>query len=884
METVTISLNGRLVAGTPHTTILDLARQVGVEIPTLCHHPLLKNSGACRVCLVEETKTRSLLASCVTPIADGMQIQVNSAHAVSARRGVLELILSDHPSSCVICNKGNQCTLRSLAKEHGICDPDMEPVRRWRSMQELNPFIVRDLTKCVLCGRCIRACRDFEAVGAVDYVERGYLSHPGTSGRSSLDHSECNFCGTCVAVCPTDALAEKGRPSLSSGKDRAPGICYYCGTGCRLDYELVDRIVVGARGVADSPVNSISLCVRGHYGHDALSSAERLIDPLVRNGSDKHRKASWEEALGETARRLSQVIERFGPESVGILVGTQCSNEEVYLAARLARAVLGTPHIDSAAGFTSGAAVDALAASLYRVRPVSPFVERIPDAETIVMIGTRPDYTHPIVARNIRRAVRHNGAHLIQLDPVTTSLSPFARMRLRQRIDEFPVVLAQVMRELVADKRYDEDFVREHVLSGEQFLADLAGNPLDVPVKAEIKQLAKLIGAERKCMFIFGSRVARATQGYILTRLLVDLALLCGQPDNVLFLYKGCNEVGAWELGCAPDRLPGSLVPMDHEALEALKTAWGRKDLTLKRGLDAMGMMRATEKGELKAIMLLGVDPLAVFPDTKRTQKAISQLDLVVRTGMFKAIGAEQAHIALPTAAMTETDGTYVSIEGRVQRVSKITDAPGNARPTARLLLDLAGALGSPFGFVTAREIFQEITTTCPAWHGLNWEDVGKMGGTILGNPADSRGSTKSGTVRKLAPYPPPDSFVAPPQPPSERPWKVYPEAQLAHPGDGVLSTRSRRLARFGNGSSVRMNPADMQRIGAAQDSWLVLRSEVGEVKVQVTEDIEVPRSGLVVPVSGPRYVLQELLPWPEEYCPPGWDRIHVSIASGEEG
>jgi predicted molibdopterin-dependent oxidoreductase YjgC len=883
VETVTISLNGRVVAGTPGTTILDLARQVGVEIPTLCHHPLLESSGACRLCLVEEGKTGRLLASCITPIADGMDILTHSAQAVSARRGVLELILSDHPSACVVCNKGNECTLRSLAKEHGVCDPDMEPVRRWRYMAELNPFIVRDLTKCVLCGRCIRVCRDFEAVGVVEYIDRGYSSHPGTAHRSSLDESECNFCGSCVAICPTDALAEKDRPSFSSGKDRTPGICSYCGTGCHLEYELIDRAVVGARGVPGSPVNSLSLCVRGHYGQDALSTAERLSEPLIREETGHLRKASWDVALGELTRRLGQVIEQFGSDSVGIIVGAQCSNEEVYLAVRLARAVLETPHIDSIARFTSGTVVDGLAASLSRIHPLEPFLERIQEAETIMLMGARPDYSHPIVARNIRRAVRQRGAALIQLDPVTTTLSPLARIRWRERIDELPLGLAQLMREIISAKLYDESFVLNNVVNGEEFISDLRGQFRDIPVRSEIKQVARLIGGGRKSIFLFGSRVARATQGYMLSRLLVDLALLCGQPDNVLFLFEGCNEVGAWELGCAPDRLPGSLVSMERETLELFRTTWGRSDIALKRGLDAMGMIRAAEKGELKALLFFGVDPLAVFPDTERTQKALSVPHLVVRTGMFPGIGEETAHIVLPIAAITETDGTYVSTEGRVQRVSKLADPPGNARPTARFILDLAGMLGFPLGFVTARDVFEEITRTCSAWGGLTWEAVGKVGGILLGNPGNGRGYAKSGSVRKWVPYAPPDSFVAPPQPPPDRPWKVYPEAQTAHPGDGVVSGRSCRLARFGKTASIRMNPNDAQRIGAKNGTWVLLRSEVGEARARVIEDLEVPPSGLVIPAAGPRYIFQRLLPWPEEYCPPGWDRIYVSIASEED-
>lgn len=883
MESVTISLDGRVVAGAPGTTILELAKQVGVGIPTLCHHPLLKNAGVCRVCLVEEVKTSKVVASCVTPIADGMEILTHSPNAMDARRGVLELILSDHPLACVVCNKGNECTLRSLAKEHGVCDPDIEPVRHWRFMEEMNPFISRDLTKCVLCGRCIRVCSDFEAVGAIAYMDRGYATHPGTATRSSLDQSECNFCGSCVALCPTDALAEKDRPSFSSGKDHAPGICSYCGTGCHVEYELIDRVVVGARGVVGSPVNGLSLCVRGHYGQDALSAADRLTEPLIRGLNGDFRKASWAEALEQIGRKLRDLTQQFGPDKVGLILGTQCSNEELYLAVKMARTILNTPHVDSTARFTSGIVVDGLVDSLYRIRPQTPILERIEEAETIVLMGARPDYTHPVVARNIRRAVRQGGAALVQLDPLTTSLSSFAQIRLRERMDELPVVLAQLMKELLWAKLHDESFFLDNVINGEEFIADLKGQQREMPVPYDIKQAAKLIGAGRKTFFIFGSRVARATQGYILTRLLVDLALLCGQPDNILFLFEGLNEAGSWELGCAPDRLPGSFHSMERETLDFLRAMWDGAEIVSNRGLDAMGMIRAAEKGELKAIMFLGVDPLAMVPDTERTRRALSVPELVVRTGMFPAVGEELAQIVLPTAAITETDGTYVSTEGRVQRVSKITDPPGNARPTARFLLDLAGILGCSLGFVTARDIFEEITRTCPAWSKLTWDDVGKPGGILLAQTSESLTSDIPSGAAKLVPYLPPDSFA--PSPQSSRPerlWNVFPEAPMAHPGDAVLSTRSYRLARFEKAASVRIHPNDAQSIGAKDGTWVVLRSSVGEARVQVLIDPEVPQSGVVIPAAGPRRILQTLLPWPEDYCPPGWDRIYISVSSEE--
>ncbi len=495
METVTISLNRREVAGPAGTTILDLAKQAGVDIPTLCHHPLLRSAGACRVCLVEDVKSGRLLASCVTPISQGMEIMTHSPAAVSARRDVLELILSDHPSACVVCSKGNECVLRALAKEHGVCDPEIDALRRWRPIQELNPFITRDLTKCVLCGRCIRMCKEFEAVGAIEYMDRGYESHPGTSGDKPLEGSECNFCGSCVGVCPTDALAERDRISISSGHTFAAGLCSYCGVGCRVDYELADGVVVGARGIPGSPVNGPSLCVRGHYGQDALSSSARLSDPLIRNNEGIFVKSTWDEALAQVAHRLHAIVSRYGPTSVGVIAGTDCTNEEYYLSARFARSTIYTPHLDSTARFSSSALEQGLAMSFKRVRPLGS-LERILEADTICLLWARPDYTHPIVARNIRQAVRNKGAALIQFDDLKTSLSPFARIHFKEETNHLPRLMMQLMKELLATGLQHDDFLQNHVQNVDELFSRVH---LEEPVvREDIREAARLMGKDRK--------------------------------------------------------------------------------------------------------------------------------------------------------------------------------------------------------------------------------------------------------------------------------------------------------------------------------------------------------------------------------------------------
>ncbi len=879
---VTITLNGRELSGKPGESILELAEEVGETIPTLCRHPLLKTAGACRVCLVEEVKTGRMLASCVTPISDGMEILTHSPKAIQARRGVLELILSDHPSACVICSKGNACVLRSLAKEHGICDPDLEPIRRWRPMQEVNPFIVRDLTKCVMCGRCIRVCRDFEAVGAIEYMSRGYATHPGTASGSALEGSECNFCGSCIAVCPTDAVARRDRPAISSGNAFRSGVCFYCSVGCRLEYEVAGDEIIGTRGVIGSPVNSLSLCVRGSFGQDALASPDRLTEPLVKAKDGTYVKASWKEALTGIADRIQDIIARHGPNGIGVIVGSQCSNEDQYVATRFARSVLRTPNLDSMATWSSGTAVEGLADSLQTIRPQGTF-ETILSAQTIVLIAARPDYTHPVVARDIRRAVRDNGAALVQMDPLTTTLSPFSRIRLRDHLDSLPAVLADLMKDVAGRNLYNEEFLFQNVVNAEEFVSSLKPQLGYPQSRNDLRHAADLITGREKTAFILGSMVGKAALGYIITRLVVDLALLCGQPDNILYLHESCNEAGAWELGWTPNRLPGTLFSPDENSLENIKRLWG-EDTVVQRGMDAMGMVREAEKGNLKALIFLGVDPLAVFPDSKRTRKALLGTDLVVRTGMFPALGGEVADFVLPSASMTETDGTYVNTEGRLQRVTRINGSPENARPNARFILDLAGLIGAPMGYVTAKDIFEEMRDLSPTWAAFTWDESGLPGGIpIPGRESSRERDDEPGRTRRLIPYTPVDFSFASQQAPEDAPWRIVPEEQVLHPGDGVISARSKRLAGFRSLATVRMNPADAERIDAENGKQLLLRSEAGEARAQLEVDPDVPLSTVVIPSGGPTYILQRLLPWPEEFCPPCWDRIFVSVKPVED-
>ena len=218
MEKVTITLDGREVTGQRGMTILEIARESGVSIPTLCHHPYLSPTGACRLCLVEDERSGALLVSCVTAIEPGMLINTRSPRVLERRKAIVELMLASHPDTCMVCDKGNRCDLHRIASDMGVGLLSFEKIPQYGAIVDMNPFIVRDMSKCILCGRCVRADQELVVEGAIDYMDRGFTARPATLGDLPLERSECTFCGTCVAMCPTGALME--RDAIAAGTTR----------------------------------------------------------------------------------------------------------------------------------------------------------------------------------------------------------------------------------------------------------------------------------------------------------------------------------------------------------------------------------------------------------------------------------------------------------------------------------------------------------------------------------------------------------------------------------------------------------------------------------------------------------------------------------------
>jgi predicted molibdopterin-dependent oxidoreductase YjgC len=350
---INITIDGKEMSANPGQTILEVATNNGIFIPTLCHYQNTTNVGACRVCLVEVENARSLVASCCMPVSQGMVVRTDTKAIRDAQRMVIELLWSSGDHNCLTCEQNGQCELQNLVYWLKIEKPRFDIEAPGYKIEDNNTMISRDLNKCVLCGRCVRACNEIQVNEVLDFSNRGSRAKVGPAFDTDYIHSNCVFCGECLQVCPTGAITFKmakfaGRP-WELTKTRTT--CAYCGVGCQMDIFTNDGQIVKVSGNRNYGVpNEGSLCVKGRFGMDFIQHPDRLTKPLIRrNKKDDLKEVSWDEANSFIADKLTAIKKKSGPDSIAGLASARCTNEENYVFQKFLRATIGTNNVDHCA-------------------------------------------------------------------------------------------------------------------------------------------------------------------------------------------------------------------------------------------------------------------------------------------------------------------------------------------------------------------------------------------------------------------------------------------------------------------------------------------------------------------------------------------------------
>jgi len=658
---ITVTVDGKKVEVPLGATILEAANAAGSRVPTLCHDNKLHPFGACRICIVEvEGTPRRFTPSCTTPAGDNMVVRTTSPELINARKMVLELLLIKHPLDCPVCDKAGACQLQDLTHEYGLGQSRFDAEKGYLPPDLESAIIERNISRCILCGKCVRVCDEQNGVGEWAFTRRGTKARISTDFDRPLD---CEFCGECVEICPVGALTTRQfkYKARSWNLEETKSVCNYCGCGCTTTLETRDSRIMRV-----SPGKDNYLCAKGRFGWDAIHHHDRLTTPKMRVGNELV-DCTWDEALAMVATNLNVIKGKHGADSIGGLGSVRTTNEDNYVFQKFMRTIVGTNNVDLLARLK---APKGLNTAFF-----SGELGRMGEHEVILVLDKSVGEINPLTGIEIVRAVNQKGRKLVLVNDGTNKFNRIAT-----------VVLPQ---------------------SSETALSELAA-AFAGKGSSEARQAVALLKAAGSVAVIVPAKLSDKEYKQIKE--------LSASFKNVTYypLVRRSNFQGALDMGVLPDYYPGYR-KMSADMTASLAGSWNAV-LPETAGKNAVAMIDAIAAGKMNALYIMGDDPIGSDPGLK---PVLAKLDFLVVQDIFMTETAQMADVVLPAASYVEKTGTFTNLERRLQQLNRAEEPIGESRPDWEIIVQVAKKMGGSLQYGSARDVMAEIRSSVPLYAGL---------------------------------------------------------------------------------------------------------------------------------------------------------------------
>jgi formate dehydrogenase major subunit len=839
-------------------TILALMRRhFGKKsIPTLCDAPNLDPFGSCRVCSVDVALAKGgpvkTMASCHTPVMPGSFIYPESDRVQKLRKNIIELVLTDHPLTCLTCEVNNNCELQEVAARVGVRDVRYpEGKNHLDKKKDLSHvYMTSDFSKCINCFRCVRACDEVQGQFVLSMGGRGFDSHIIKSLEVNFEQSDCVSCGACAQACPTSAISDIFESKSIQVDEKIRTVCTYCGVGCNLEVAVKGGKIKSIQAPYEADTNQGHTCLKGRYAFAFYNHKDRLRSPMIkRNG--EFVPVSWDEAYEFIATKLTEIKTNYGPDAIAGLSSSRGTNEENYLMQKFIRAVVGTNNIDCCARVCHSPT----AIGMQRTFGTGAATNSIRDlklTDCIMVIGANPTDGHPVTGAKLKQ-VAMSGKTCIVIDPRRTELAKYATYHLQLRPGTNMALLNMMLYYIISEGREDKDFIAQRTEGYEEFKQEILTQNMD--------ELEAICGVDKKlvhdaaiayasapnAMEFHGLGVTEHSQGTFTIMLITSLAMITGnvgRPGVGVNPLRGQNNVqGSADMGCQPYQGAGYFEvdnPIYHKKYEDFYNA----KLSDRAGMKIPQMYEAVLNDKLKAMWVIGEDMAQTDPNTKHVVAALSKLDLLIVQELFMTETAKLATVILPASSFLEKSGTFTNGERRIQRVNAVVAPIEGTKSDGQIIVDIMNLMGYPQPDYDPEWVLEEVSRIVPFFEGVKWNELGADGKQwpvgkdgkdtqILHTETFKRGKGKFIHNK----YKKSEELV---QNEKEYPYIITTNRELEHYNCGAMTRRTNN-ALIVTDDVLMINPADAAKHLIAEGDMVCVESPRGKVdiKAKITDEVK---------------------------------------------